>query len=136
VTIRFVNPAAPHEAAALERVAWRLGSVNADDVQGRLLDIDGHELPDYLLEGLPGTTAGLIGFESLEDLKRTAMIHAIEVTAVRSDVWLRGSFNRDPALEDFAFTGFSVVREPAHLVLAGWAVVWAGGRRRGRIGNS
>jgi len=133
VTLRFVNPDDPSQAAVVSQVAWRFGSTVADNVQVKLLDVHGNELPNYLFQALADGTSGSVGFQAFEDLKLAPAIHAIQLTGLSSDTWLIGSFNLDPALADLAFTGFTLVPVPepgmCALLLAG---LLTGVRVRGR----
>lgn len=126
LTLRFVDPDDPTRAAVVAEVALRLGSMEANNVEVRLLDVNGEELPDWAFAALPGGLSRVTGFRSMIDLEVTPLIHAIEFTAAGSDTWLLGSFNADPALFDLAFTGFEVVPEPGTLALAGVGAVLAG----------
>ncbi len=133
LTLKFVDPDNPTSKAVVSGFAFRFGSTVADNVDMKVYDVDGNEMPDYVLKTLDatvtGSSAGMLG---LEDLTDTPAIHSIVFTAGGSDTWLLGSFALDNSLADFAFANFTVVPEPA-LGSAGLAVLALGFcSRRGR----
>lgn len=113
LTLRFVDPANPATPAAVESIAWRLGSVAADNVVVRLFDFEGVELTDFAFSALPAGVSDVGGFAALLDGRPAPLIHAVQFTARTDDAWLLGSFTLDAGANDLAFRGFTVVPEPA-----------------------
>lgn len=112
LSLRFVDPADGVTPAAVSEVAWRLGSVVADNVEVRLFDAEGEQLPDFLFAAAPPALHSAEGFVAIEDGTMRPLIHEIRFNARGSDVWVLGSFAQDVSLNDFAFRGLAVIPEP------------------------
>jgi hypothetical protein len=107
LTIRFVDPTETARPAAVSGAAMRFGSTLASNVSIKLYDLNGNELPDYLLYLDATSTGAPVGFQSVSDLNAASLIHRIVLSGAGSDVWLLGSFGQSTSLYDFAFTGFT-----------------------------
>ncbi|HRK32794.1 MAG TPA: sialidase family protein, partial [Tepidisphaeraceae bacterium] len=126
LTFRFVDPTDPSRPATVSDVALRLGSVAAGNVDIRLFDLEGNELPDWNFALVPSGVNGAVGFSATEEMSSASIIHRIEISGRSNDLWVLGSFTADAALPDLAIRGFQVaaaVPEPATVGLLVFAAV-------------